>query len=47
MENCLRDLNFHTCLVYLDDMLFARSFPEMLEPLEEVLQCLGEYGLKR
>ena len=47
MESCLGDLNFHTCLVYLDDVIvFARIFPEMLERLEEVLQCLREYGLK-
>ena len=47
MESCLGDLNFRTCLVYLDDVIvFARSFPEMLERLEEVLRRLGEYGLK-
>ena len=46
-ECCLGDLNFRTCLIYLDDVIvFARSFPEMLQRLEEVLQCLGEYGLK-
>lgn len=37
MKSCLGDLNFHTCLVYLDNMIvFATSFPEMLERLEEV-----------
>ena len=47
MECCLGDLNFRTCLIYLDDVIvFARSFLEMLERLEEVLQRLGEYGLK-
>ena len=47
MECCLGDLNFRTCLIYLDDVIvFARSFPEMLQRLEEVLQRLGEYGLK-
>ena len=35
MESCPGDLNFRTCLVYLDDVtVFARSFPEMLERLE-------------
>ena len=47
MECCLGDLNFRTCLIYLDDVIvFTRSFPEMLQHLEQVLQCLGEYGLK-
>ena len=47
MECCLGDLNFRTCLIYLNDVIvFARSFSEMLQRLEEVLQRLGEYGLK-
>lgn len=47
MECCLGDLNFRTCLIYLDDVIvFAKSFPEMLQRLEEVFQRLGEYGLK-
>ena len=47
VECCLGDLNFQTCLIYLDDVIvFARSFPEMLQRLDEALQCLGEYGLK-
>lgn len=47
MESCLGDLNFRTCLIYLDDVIvFARSFLEMLQRLEEVLQRLGQYGLK-
>lgn len=47
MECCLGDLNFRTCLIYLDDVtVFARSFPEMLQRSEEVLQRLGEYGLR-
>ena len=33
----LMDLNFQTCPIYLDDVIiFARSFPEMLQCLEEV-----------
>ena len=47
MECCLGDSNFRTCLIYLDDVIvLARSFPEMLQRLEEVLQRPGEYGLK-
>ena len=47
MECCPGHLNFWTCLIYLDDVIvFATSFPEMLQRLEEVLQHLGEYGLK-
>ena len=39
MECCLGDLTFRTCLIYLDDVIFfARSFPEMLQCLEGVLQ---------
>ena len=47
MECCLGHLNFQSCLLYLDDMIvFARVFPETLQHLEEILQCLGQYGLK-
>ena len=47
MDCCLGPLNFRTCFIYLDEVIvFATSFPEMLERLEEVLQRLGEYGLK-
>lgn len=47
MENSLVYLNFGTCLIYLEDMIvFARSFPEMLERLGKVLKRLREYGLK-
>lgn len=47
MESCLGNRIFRTCLVYLDDVvIFGRSFPEMLERLEEVLQRLRDFGLK-
>ena len=43
----LKDVNFQTCPIYLDDVIiFARSFSEILQCLEEVLVGLGEYGLK-
>ena len=39
MESCLGNFNFCICLVYLDDVIvFARSFLEMPEHLEEVLK---------
>ena len=42
IESCLGDPIFSTCLVYPGDVIvFARSFPEISERLEEVL---GEQG---
>lgn len=47
MEQCLHGLNLKICLAYLDDVIvFAKSFDEMLERLEIVLERLGKYGLK-
>ena len=46
MERCLEDLNLRTCLVYLDDIVFGKSFDETLERLEAVLKRLGKFGLK-
>ena len=43
MKCCLGDLDFRTCFIYLNDVIvFARSFAEMLQRLEEVLQRRGE-----
>ena len=47
MEVVMRGLQWKTCLVYLDDIVvFAASFEEHLERLEEVLQRLRTAGLK-
>ena len=47
MEYCLRDLNYKTCVVYMDDVVvFARNFDEMLVRLQEVFSRLCQYGLK-
>ena len=47
MERCLTGLNLKICLAYLDDVIvFARTFDEMLERLEAVLNRLEEHGLK-
>lgn len=36
MEGCRGDLNFRTCLIYLDDVIvFAKSFWEMLQRLKK------------
>ena len=47
MEQCLRDLNFWKCGVYLYDVIvFAKDFNEMLKRLEEVLNQFSQFGLK-
>ena len=47
MEQCLRDLNFWKCSVYLYDVIvFAKDFNEMLKRLEEVLNRFSQFGLK-
>ena len=34
MQSCLGELNFATCLVYLDDVIFAATQEEYLDRLE-------------
>ena len=47
MENCLGDMNMHSCLIYLDDIVvFSRTFDEHIERLEKVFERLVEAGLK-
>ena len=47
MENCLGDMNMHSCLIYLDDIVvFSRTFEEHIERLEKVFERLVEAGLK-
>ena len=47
METVLKGKQWKTCLVYLDDVIvFGRTFQECAARLEEVLQCLGQAGLK-
>ena len=47
MEYVLAGLQWEHCLIYLDDIIvFAKSFEEQLERLQEVLDCLYEAGLK-
>ena len=47
METCLRDLNLHWCIIYLDDIvIFSKDLTSHLERLEAVFQKLEEAGLK-
>jgi hypothetical protein len=47
MQDILGDLHLKTCLIYLDDIIiFARTFEEHLERLEQVMQRINEAGLK-
>ena len=47
METCLRDLNFHWCIIYLNDkVIFSNDLASHLERLEAVFQKLEEAGLK-
>ena len=47
MEIALRGLQWHTCLIYLDDIVvFGNSFEEHLKRVERVLQRLQFAGLK-
>lgn len=45
MDTVLADLKWHTCLVYHDDVIFARSFKEHLVRLESVLEAIQTSGL--
>ena len=47
MEIALRGLQWHTCLIYLDDIVvFGTNFEEHLNRVEEVLDRLQVAGLK-
>ncbi|MES9881558.1 MAG: reverse transcriptase domain-containing protein [Sedimenticola sp.] len=47
MEIALRGLQWHTCLIYLDDILvFGTSFDEHMDRVDEVLGKICEAGLK-
>ncbi len=47
MELVMKGLQWKTLLIYLDDLiLYSSSFGEHIERLEEVLQRLGDAGLK-
>ena len=47
MTNCLRELNYSTCLVYLDDIIIYWSMQEEhIECLQAILECFRLHGLK-
>jgi len=47
MDILLSGLQWNICLVYLDDLLlFAKSYEEMLERLQIILEKLNSAGLK-
>ena len=47
MEIVLRGLQWHTCLIYLDDILvFGASFEQHMERVDEVLTRIKDAGLK-
>ena len=47
MQNCMGELNFVYCLIYLDDLIvFSRTTEEHLHRLRIVFDCLREYNLK-
>ena len=47
MQNCMGELNFIYCLIYLDDLIvFLQTAEEQLHQLCVVFDCLREYNLK-
>ena len=47
MQNCIGELNFIYCLIYLDDLImFLQTAEEHLHRLCVVFNCLREYNLK-
>ena len=47
MQNCMGELNFIYCLIYLDDLIvFLQTTEEHLHQLRIVFDCLREYNLK-
>ena len=47
MQNCMGELNFNYCLIYLDDLImFSQTAEEHLHCLCVVFDCLREYNLR-
>ena len=47
MTNCLGELNYSTCLVYLDDVIiYLSTQEEHIKCLQAALECFRLHGLK-
>ena len=47
MTNCLGELNYLTCLIYLDDVIiYSSAKEEHIKHLQAVLKCFRLHGLK-
>ena len=47
MTNCLGELNYSMCLVYLDDVIiYSSTQEEHIKCLQVVLECFCLHGLK-
>ena len=46
MTNCLGELNYLTCLVYLDDVIYLSTQEEHIEWLQAILKWFRLHGLK-
>jgi len=46
MEQVLREFISKICLVYLDDVIFGKTFEEMIQNFKKVLSRLREVNLK-
>lgn len=45
IDGSLRGLKWHTCLCYIDDVVFSPDFPAHLRHLHQVQTCLRNPGL--
>ena len=47
MQNCMGELNFIYCLIFLDDLIiFLQMAEEHLHQLHVIFDCLREYNLR-
>ena len=47
LPNCLGELNYSTCVVYLDDVvIYSSTQEEHIEHLQAVMECFRLHGLK-
>ena len=46
METCLRDLNLHWCIIFLEDIVISKDLASHLKRLEAVFWKLEKEGLK-